>query len=99
MSRLMLGLLVAVSLWGSATAPSYAQTLCGDRGAILEGLEKNHAETPQAIGLSQDGGLLEVVVSPTGGWTILITYPKRPTCVVATGEDWNSLVVAVGHPV
>jgi hypothetical protein len=99
MSRLMLGLLVAVSLWGSAPAPSSAQPLCGDRGAILESLEKNHAETPQAIGLSQDGALLEVVVSPTGGWTILITYPKRPTCVVATGEDWNSLAVAAGHPV
>jgi len=99
MSRLLLGLLVAVSLWGSATTPSHAQALCGDRAAILESLEKNHAETPRAIGLSQDGALLEVVVSPTGGWTILITYPKRPTCVVATGDEWTSLAVAVGQSV
>lgn len=99
MSRLMLGLLVAVFVWGSASGPSEARTFCGDRGAILESLEKTYAETPQAIGLSQDGGLIEVVVSPSGGWTILITYPKRSTCVIATGKDWTSIAATVGQPV
>ncbi len=40
------------------------------------------------------------MVSPTGGWTILVTYPKRPSCVVATGDGWESLLVLVpaGQP-
>jgi hypothetical protein len=28
---------------------------------------------------------------------MLITYPRRPTCVVATGEAWQMLQVA-GEP-
>jgi len=74
-----------------------AGKLCGDRDQILKRLEQGHDERPQALGLSADGGVLEVLVSPEGGWTILVTYPKRPTCVVAVGEGWQMLQL-VGQP-
>jgi hypothetical protein len=74
-----------------------APKLCGNRDQILEGLRQVHDETPQALGLSGDGGVVEVLVSPQGGWTMLITYPRRPTCVVATGEAWQMLQLA-GEP-
>ena len=71
--------------------PAAAATMCGDREEILARLQQRHEESPTALGLSSDGGVLEVLVSPEGGWTILITYPKRPTCVVAVGEAWQTL--------
>ena len=74
-----------------------APKLCGNRDQILEGLRQVHDESPQALGLSGDGGVIEVLVSPEGGWTMLITYPRRPTCVVATGEAWQIVQVA-GQP-
>jgi hypothetical protein len=74
-----------------------APRLCGDRDQILKRLEQAREETPQALGLSGDGGVIEVLVSPEGGWTILLTYPRRPTCVVATGESWQMLQLA-GQP-
>jgi hypothetical protein len=74
-----------------------APKLCGDRDQILKRLEQAHQETPQAIGLAGDGGVVEVLVSPEGGWTMLLTYPKRPTCVVAAGAAWEMLQVA-GEP-
>jgi hypothetical protein len=74
-----------------------APKLCGDRDQILEGLRQVHDEIPQALGLSGDGGVIEVLVSPQGGWTMLITYPRRLTCVVATGEAWQMLQLA-GEP-
>ena len=43
-----------------------AAKLCGDRGQILKRLEQGHDEKPQALGLSADGGVLEVLVSPGG---------------------------------
>jgi hypothetical protein len=92
--------LAAFALLGGATASKPAEAaskLCGDRDQILERLEQAHEETPQALGLSGDGGVLEVLVSPEGGWTMLVTYPKRPTCVVATGEAWQVLQLA-GEP-
>ncbi len=99
MLRLTLALLLSGWLWATGAAPSVAQPVCGDHGEIRERLEKSFAEKPQAIGLSQDGGLVEVLVSPSGGWTILITYPGRPTCVVATGEGWESQIVLLGQAV
>ena len=71
--------------------PAAAQEACGDRADILEKLEKFHSERPQALGLSADGKVLEVLVSPTGSWTMLVSYPGRLTCLVATGEGWEHL--------
>jgi hypothetical protein len=93
-----LALTLSVMLGGAAVGGSAAAApMCGDRDEILKGLQQRHDESPTALGLSADGGVLEVLVSPEGGWTILITYPKRPTCVVAVGEAWQTLQLA-GQP-
>lgn len=75
-----------------------APKLCGDRDEILKRLSQGHNEAPAALGLSADGGVLEVLVSPKGGWTIIVTYPNRPTCVVAVGDNWESLAHLAGQP-
>jgi hypothetical protein len=82
--------LVGSSLVSPAGAET-ARPVCGERTEILKRLEQRHHEKPQALGLSADGGVLEVLVSPEGGWTILVTYPKKPTCVVAVGQAWQML--------
>jgi hypothetical protein len=91
--------LAALALVGGdlASAPAQAGQLCGDRGELLMRLEQGDEETPRALGLSTDGGVLEILVSAKGGWTMLVTYPKRPTCVVAVGEAWQMLQLA-GQP-
>lgn len=77
--------------------PSFAVSkVCGDRAQMLAKLDQRYSEKPQALGLSSDGGVIEVLVSPEGGWTILVTYPKRPTCVVAVGQAWQ--MVLAGDP-
>ena len=87
-----------VLLGGAAVGGAVeAAAVCGDRDAILKNLEQRHEEIPSAVGLSADGGVLEILVAPDGGWTILVTYPKRPTCVLAVGEAWQTLQLA-GHP-
>jgi hypothetical protein len=76
-----------------ASQAAEAAQLCGERSEILKRLEQAHAETPQALGLTTDGAVIEVLVSPKGGWTILATYPKRPTCVIAVGKAWETLPI------
>jgi hypothetical protein len=73
-----------------------APQLCGDHDQILKRLEQAHEETRQALGLSGEGGVVEILVSPRGDWTMLVTYPRRPTCVVATGEAWEMQLI--GQP-
>ena len=75
-------------------APAEAAARCGDRAKILERLEQKHHETRHALGLSADGGVLELLVSPEGGWTIMVTYPQRPSCIVAVGKAWQPLTLA-----
>jgi hypothetical protein len=89
-----LALLAMLGVPGPAQA---GRAFCGDREKILDRLQQKHQETPQALGLSADGGLLELLVSPEGGWTILVTYPSRPSCIVAVGQKWQTLALA-GEP-
>ena len=78
--------------------PAAAQTACGERADILKNLDRAHSERPQALGLSADGKVLEVLVSPTGSWTILVSDPSRLTCLVAAGEGWELLPVLPTGP-
>lgn len=89
---------VAAILLATVTAAAAnASPLCGERQQIVQRLAQAHGEQPQALGLSSDGGVLEILASEKGGWTILVTYPKRPTCIVAVGEGWQTLQLA-GDP-
>jgi hypothetical protein len=87
----LLGGVAFGSAAGSADGPANAVRLCGERAALLEQFAMQHDETPQALGLGADGGVIEVLVSPEGGWTMLVTYPARPTCVIAMGEAWETV--------
>jgi hypothetical protein len=90
----------ALVLLGSAAlsgpAPAAAPA-CGNREEIVKTLEQRHEELPSASGVSADGAILEVLVSPEGAWTILVTYPKQPSCILAVGDGWQTLEL-VGRP-
>jgi hypothetical protein len=81
-----------------AGSPAGNLRICGERDLLLEQLALHHHETPQALGLGADGGVIEILVSPEGGWTMIVTYPDRPTCVVAIGEAWQMLQLTGGQP-
>ena len=86
--------LVAVALacvLGAALAPAHAQTFCGKRAMILKHLAARTAEVPIAMGLTSTGHVLELLNSPTGVWTIIVTRPNGMTCVVSAGEAWATV--------
>jgi hypothetical protein len=93
----LLGAVVFGSSGSTAGATPEGARICGERDTLLEQFALRHDETPQALGLGADGGVIEVLVSPEGGWTMLVTYPDRPTCVVAMGNYWEMLQLA-GDP-
>ena len=98
MFRATLGLFVAGFLWVSTPTPSAAAPVCGERSEIFGQLESRHGETPHAIAITGDGKLIEVLVSPTGDWSLLMTHPRGPTCVIAVGDSWENIVVTAGQP-
>jgi hypothetical protein len=42
----------------------------------------------------------EILASSNGSRKILITYPNRPTCVIATGQAFENIaLIMAGQPV
>jgi hypothetical protein len=68
-----------------------AQAVCGPRDSIVSTLGDKYQESRQALGLvGQDGrGVMELFVSKKGSWTMLMTYAKGSSCIVAAGQAWE----------
>lgn len=68
-----------------------AEAVCGKRSDLLSQLSGRWSEAPVAMGLKDDGSVLEIVAAPDGStWSVLITDPSGASCVVATGERWET---------
>ncbi len=65
--------------------------MCGERRAVVANLEKTYSEAPVSIGLASNGAVIEVLASPTGTFTIILTQPNDLSCVMAAGESWENL--------
>ena len=85
-----------VLLAGSAARSQPA--MCGERDQVLAHLEQRFKEERTAFGLTADGRLLEVFAGPSGSWTILVTAPGGPTCMVRSGSDWHEIKTRVEDP-
>lgn len=67
-----------------------APMACSPRNDVLSQLATKFKEAPVAIGLANNGGLLEVLTAGDGTtWTIIITMPNGVSCLVAAGENWQ----------
>jgi len=70
---------------------SHGQAVCGLRAAMLKQLQGNYRETPVSMGLASNGSVLEITRSDSGTWTILLTNPSGITCLMAAGENWETV--------
>lgn len=73
----------------TAAAPSSAQSVCGDRTKFIETLAKKFDESPSAFGIASQRNLVELFVSKSGSWTMIMTSPNGTACIVATGQSWE----------
>ena len=91
----------AIGAMAMMATPASAQMACGERDKIIGELTETWDENRTAIGLSNTGAVIEVFSSPNGTWTMLLTRPDGPTCLIGAGDHWEDLMVevAVGEPV
>lgn len=73
--------------------PAFAQTAnCADHSSVVERLASGYGESRQSIGLAADGTVVEIFASlETGSWTITVTRAGGPTCLVASGQEFQHL--------
>src|SRR5690606_26469272 len=86
-----------------AGALAVAAVLTADRAEALAGhtclpqaellakqLGAQYGEHLVAAGVDANGGLLQVYSNAESGtWTIAVTVPEGPTCIMSAGEGWN----------
>ncbi len=80
----------AVTFAPAADAQERSPQLCGLRADIVKQLSKLYRESPIAVGIADDGRLLEVVAADDGAtWTALVTRSDGTSCVMLTGQSWQ----------
>lgn len=71
--------------------PAIAQQPCASRSDILTGLAAEFNEVPTAAGLTKNGVVFELILSPDGSWSIIYTLPQGRTCLIAGGTAWDAV--------
>ena len=84
--------LLTVNLAAPGAQAQQTGRLCDARTTVLTMLNGNFAEKPNAMGLANNGSVVEVLRSEKGSWTIIITAPNGLSCVLAVGEHWQEVV-------
>jgi hypothetical protein len=71
------------------------QNNCAPRDVVLDRLSDKYGESRRGIGLVHQGSVMEVFASDaTGTWTITVTLPNGMTCLVASGQSYETLAEA-----
>ena len=70
---------------------------CGNRNEIVAKLGQVFQESPQAMGLVNQDAVIEIFVSAQGTWTILASGTDGKSCVVSSGESWESSTMVAGE--
>ena len=83
----------AAAMLAIPTAPAQAQgPACVKRVDLIKHLSAKYHEAPAAVGLADNGSLIEVFASKAGEtWTVTVTMPNGISCMVATGQNWQDL--------
>ncbi|MGH6931508.1 MAG: hypothetical protein ACREEE_03635 [Dongiaceae bacterium] len=73
---------------------------CSKRTDVVGQLGTKYQEAPSAVGLANNGGLIEVLTSGDGStWTIILSMPNGTSCLLAAGESWQNVKrIAAGEP-
>ncbi len=89
--------LVLAAALSLAPSEASAQVTCNQRDNVLGHLAQKYQEVPVAIGVTNRGGLVEVLSTGDGKtWTIIISTPDGQSCLVAAGEGWRAVPKAAG---
>lgn len=96
--RSVMALLAAVVVLLPASG-AHAQQLCAFRGAAITQLETKFNERVVGRGLAKRGKeMVELLLSESGSWTVIISDTQGRTCIVASGDSWMPVPLLVGDP-
>ena len=95
----MKSLVMAVAIAAATLGSSAAASNCAPRDVVVDRLAARYGESRQSIGLGANNAMVEVFASPeTGTWTIIVTTAQGLTCMIASGQAFETLAEAPPAP-
>lgn len=96
MNRLIV-LVTALAVGAPAAAQQPPQ--CGPYDAVRASLLEKYEETRIGRGVTSSGMMMELYVSPDGGWSIVETSPNMRSCLRVHGLNWDGVAPSLpGDP-
>ena len=93
-----LGICFAIS-FGARPGVANDAPACSERTSVLQQLSSQYKETPVAMGLANNGGMIELLRSKDRAtWTLILTMPDGVTCLIAAGQSWERVPVVAQGP-
>ncbi|WP_064686140.1 hypothetical protein [Rhizobium bangladeshense] len=78
------------------SAASQAMLSCAGRSDVVKFLDKNFAEKLTAVGLVNQNSVLEVYAADSGTWTLVVTDVHGISCILLSGDSWDSMPALPG---
>jgi hypothetical protein len=75
-------------------AQPMAQLACGERTEVVRTLRDAFGERQVAHGLANTGVLAGLFTGPPGTWTLVATSPAGISCMIGSGESWQSTLTS-----
>lgn len=94
MKRFLTGCAIGAFIGLSAVAGDAAAVdRCTNIVAMREQLWDLYGENVHGFGIDEQGWLTEIYVNvDTGTWSVVVTVPGRPTCIIRTGTGWDGVI-------
>lgn len=84
---------------GAAPNAHAVQVQCAKHQQLAGMLAKKYSENPVAMGTVNEDRYMQLFISRSGSWTILVTRTDGQACIVAAGQNWEKLpVLAEAEP-
>lgn len=92
MPRLLFALSLGFAAVILVAQNALAAPQCAERPQVLETLAQKYGETRRSMGISADQTVMELFASTeSGSWTLTVTLPTGMTCLVAAGQNFETV--------
>lgn len=92
MTQILLALSLAFGGVILATRIAHTAPQCGPRAEVLDHLAETYGETRRSLGIADNATVMELFAAEgSGTWTLTITMPDGMTCLVASGQGYETV--------
>lgn len=80
-----------------STLSAQAQFICGGHSDLVAALAKALQQKQIGYGVVGQAAIVEVYVSASGTWSMLVTDVQGRSCIFATGDGWENTAITAAQ--